>query len=64
MNFKNEDLDDPIRWLSLNNITLTEGYRDIILSDYRLGDKHINLAQSILKKHFKRIAALQMTLLL
>ena len=64
MNFKDNSVADPLPWISLNNITLTERDREIILSGKELNDKHINFAQAILKQQFKGIAGLQSTLLL
>ena len=64
MNLKNDSMAEPLPWLSLNNITLTEEDREIIVSGEELNDKHINFAQAILKQQFKGIAGLQSTLLL
>ena len=56
---------DPAKlWLSLNHLDLTEADRDIITSGEKLNDKHINFAQEILKRQFRKLQGLQSTLCL
>ena len=58
--------DDSVQpvWLSANKISLLDEDRRIIATGEKLNDKHINFAQSLLKKQFKDIQGLISTLLL
>ena len=51
-------------WLTVNKISLLDEDRRIIATGEELNDKHINFAQSLLKKQFKDIQGLTSTLLL
>ena len=51
-------------WLTGNKISLLDEDRRIIATEEELNDKHINFAQSLLKKQFKDIQGLTSTLLL
>ena len=51
-------------WLTFNGIELNEADRATILSGDCLTDKHVNFAQSLLKKQFGSIAGLKWTLVL
>lgn len=51
-------------WLSVNEISLLDEDCRIICTGEELNDKHINIAQSLLKKHFKDIQGATSMLLL
>ncbi len=54
----------PNEWVRLDNcLTLTHVDKEIILAGEKLNDKHICLAQNMLKKQFSDIGGLQSTLL-
>ena len=59
-----EDGDDPILWLSFNYNYLTIEDRDTIMKGDCLNDKHINLAQEILKHQLGHLSGLESTLYL
>lgn len=54
----------PVTWLSLSNIILTDDDQGIIVTGEELNDKHINYAQTLIKKQFKYVPGLMCTLLL
>ena len=41
-------------WVKVNDISLTNNDKDLVVHDGKLLDKHINLAQRILKLNFPR----------
>ena len=51
-------------WLSVNKVRLLDEDRRIIATGDELNDRHINFAQSLLKKQFSNIQGLMSTLLL
>ena len=51
-------------WLSVNKVRLLDEDRRIIATGEELNERHINTAQSLLKKQFSNIQGLMSTLLL
>ena len=50
-------------WVKVRDISLMYYDKDILASGEKLSDKHINLAQRILKGRFSKINGLRLTLL-
>ena len=50
-------------WVKVNDISLTNNDKDLLVHGEKLLDKHINLAQRILKLKFPKINGLRLTLL-
>ena len=50
-------------WVKVKDIFLTNYDKDILVNGEKLSDKHINLAQRILKSKFPKISGLRLTLL-
>jgi len=50
-------------WIKVRDISLTYHDKSILESGEKLSDKHINIAQRILKKKFPKISGFRLTLL-
>ena len=55
--------DNGKTWVKVKDISLTYHNKDILEKGKKLSDKHINLAQRILKQKFLKINGLRLTLL-
>jgi len=59
-----EDHDKEIEWTQHDGIVLSEHDKVQLCSGKWLSDKHVNFAQSLLKKQFPQVNGLKSTLLL
>ena len=63
VNLSTETQERNNTWIKVKDISLTNYDKDLLVHGEKLSDKHINLAQRILKIEFPKINGLQLTLL-